>query len=737
MEAGNLYVRFGVDVSALKSGLAEAKGALSRFGSDMQSVGTTLTTAVSIPLAAAGGWAIKLAGQLEATALSFRVLTKDASAALMIQKQLNDYADKSPFSSEDVTMAGKRLVAYRFAVKDVLPYLKDAGDLAAAFADQGVKVADTAAVFGRLKSGDFGEAFERLRDFGISRELLEGKGLKFDKSGEYKGSVQQALAAVRAIIQENYGGMADALGTTLPGMLATAKDTIERFAQDIGKALVENFDVKQLIGDFTNFVNGLRESFNNLSPAAQKFALTLGALAVALPPIALAIGSVVTAMPVLAAGFAAVTGPIGLASAAVVLLAANWDTVKQKAYEALYSMGKWAGEALVKLGEKVGSQTLVNEGKAQLAKSASFRGTYLPQQSGASVVGDQSLAEDIREAKKPITNPFKAVTQGAQDAAKAAKEVTKALLEASDARIKAGLDAIKFREADNKHGITSGTDVYKMAPIRDVKYSKANNLFPDLSNAINMKALGDTLQAASDYAVEVLKQGELRQQLEQSAADLKGAFSSLFDGWNVAGMRDTVKEALASIGDMSQDMLDKLNSLTKLMPSIAGALTAGFEAIGAAMVNGKNPFEAFGKSILGSFGAMLISIGQEMLKQSAALLALAIATGGAVSPIAIRTGIAGAALVTTGGAIKAATSKRSYASGWGGAYGPTNMIFGDHAGRSVDNPEYVLRHDQVKSILNRAADNAGGGRGGFVAETVIRGADLRVLLKRAETQASN
>jgi hypothetical protein len=285
-------------------------------------------------------------------------------------------------------------------------------------------------------------------------------------------------------------------------------------------------------------------------------------------------------------------------------------------------------------------------------------------------------------------------------------DATKSLVDASNARIKAGLDAIKYRDSGTKNGVISGIDVYQMAPIRDVKISPASNIFPDFSNAIDTKVLGDKLKEASDYAIEVLKQSEL-----------KAALESLNEG-----MTSTLQQGAADV-------------------------FVGFGEILGNFALGQGGIEQIGQLLLGSFasivsqlGKMAIGIGVGMLKIKMALESLqpqaAIAAGVALVALGaiFKSGAAG-----LGGKIggSGGGAKRSYASGWGGAYGPTNMVFGDHAGRSIDNPEYVLRHDQVKSILNRAADRAGGGNGGFIAETVIRGADLRLLLKRAETLATS
>lgn len=715
MEAGKLYVKIGVDLSALRAGLAESKGMLSKWGSDMQSAGSTLTASVSAPLALAGGWAIKLAGNLEATALSFKVLTKDAAAALAIQKQLNDYADKSPFESNDVTLAGKRMVAYKFAIRDVMPYLKDAGDLAAAFADQGVKIADVAGVFGRLKSGDFGEAFARLRDFGIDRKQLEGEGLKFDKSGSYQGSVQDALTAVRKIIQTNYGGMADALGTTLPGMLATASDSISRFATEIGTEIVKAFDVKGLLADFSSFLNDTKAAFMALSPEAKKAIFIVAGLAVVLPPLMVALGTLITTiLPALAAGFAAIASPITAVGLAVGGMIFYWDTfnaIVDKTIARLYQLkgailtamgfGNAGADAFQKGGEwwkagKARDAAIAEpqrkareeaEKQAMLARNAARRSTRFGQDEGpATDYGSKSNA-DLASMES------------------AAKKAAKALIELSDARIKAGLDAIKNRDTGGHSVANVVSTLGMMAPKRDVKGNPVSKLLPDMSNAINMDALNEQFKKGAETLKESIKQAGISEALENMNAQI----SSI----------------------LQQGAVDIFSGFGEML----GAMSLGNEGAGN-----------IGMMLLSTFGGIVMQLGKMAIGIGVGMLGIKAALQSLNPVVAIGAGIA---LVAMGAVFKSATSNMGgkigggggkipkFAGGYGGAYKPTMMMFGDHPNASSNNPEYVLTQDQVKSMLNRAADNAGGGNGGFIAETRLKGSDILVAIRRAENNSIN
>lgn len=64
---------------------------------------------------------------------------------------------------------------------------------------------------------------------------------------------------------------------------------------------------------------------------------------------------------------------------------------------------------------------------------------------------------------------------------------------------------------------------------------------------------------------------------------------------------------------------------------------------------------------------------------------------------------------------------------------PMLALVGDNP-NAATNPEYILRHDQLQSIANSLG--GGGGANGYIAETMISGDNLRILLKRADVRAN-
>ncbi len=205
---------------------------------------------------------------LEQNRIAFQVLTGSAEQAKQTVQDLYEYSATTPFEFPDVSEAGRSLQVVGLNVKDTIKWV---GDLAAA--NPQATIGEVASAIARLKSGDFGEAFERLRDFGISREMLTGAGLEFDKGGSYKGSVEQALTAVQKIVQEKYGGMADAQSKTFAGMMSTLKDNVN---MTIGKVMEPVFNkLKELmpailekVGQFSDTVakSGLGAALNTILP---------------------------------------------------------------------------------------------------------------------------------------------------------------------------------------------------------------------------------------------------------------------------------------------------------------------------------------------------------------------------------------------------------------------------------------------------------------------------------------
>ena len=141
------------------------------------------------------------------------------------------------------------------------------------------------------------------------------------------------------------GQMADTQLDNMKGSLTLLKSALEGAGISIGEVLAP------AIRKVAEWITGLVDKFNNLSPTAQKVIVVIGAIAAAIGPVLVVLGTVMgaignlliylpmisTALGVVKTAFTTLTGPIGIAIAIIVglviLLVTHWDQVKAKAIE--------------------------------------------------------------------------------------------------------------------------------------------------------------------------------------------------------------------------------------------------------------------------------------------------------------------------------------------------------------------------------------------------------------------
>lgn len=245
----------------------------------------SLSTAMggAFGLATAGGltWKMLDAGSFEEQAkVSLKVMLKSKKLADEMYAQGQRFGDLTPFQTREVIGAEGTLISSRFKPAEIFKggLLRDVGDLAAVNQDIGASITDVSNVFARLKSGDFGEAFERLRELKISKQSLIEQGLKFSKSGEYQGTVDKALTAVRKIIQRDFGGLMNEQSKTWGGLWSTLESQADNVLGKIAKHEVRRgVTVLDLFKNRAKQITALIiDDEGKLTPMAQKFIANVG-----------------------------------------------------------------------------------------------------------------------------------------------------------------------------------------------------------------------------------------------------------------------------------------------------------------------------------------------------------------------------------------------------------------------------------------------------------------------------
>lgn len=301
MSLASLIVRIGADLGDYDKKLASAERKMQAFASTIQSAGTALTTAITVPLVGAGLAALKVAGDLEQNTIAFETMLGSAQKAQRHLQQLKDFAAKTPFEFSDLVVASKRLQALGFDASKVVPILTSVGNAASALGmgAEGIQRITTALGQMQAKGKVQAEEMRQLAEAGIPAWQILAKTLNTDVAGAMKLVEQRAVdagVAVPAILEgmnSKFGGLMDKQSKSLLGIWSNFKDQVTFTLQDIGTAIQPA--AKQFLTDYAMpMINGARDAaaaFSKLSPAAQGAVLKISTAAAVLPVVILTFGT--------------------------------------------------------------------------------------------------------------------------------------------------------------------------------------------------------------------------------------------------------------------------------------------------------------------------------------------------------------------------------------------------------------------------------------------------------------
>ena len=339
----------------------KAAKALDGFGTKATAAGKSLSTKVTAPIVAAGAVAFKFAADLEdAMGAANQIFGQQSQNVQKWADGLQNYYGIA--ESEALTYAntmGAMLqniggLSEAEAAKQSQMLVELAGDLTAMFG--GTTESAVQALTGALKGNT-----SMLDNYGmgVNDATIKTKALEM---GLYDGTGQMDLtakqAATLALIMEQ---TADAQGQAAresegaSGTMRGLQTELKNVSAELGQVLIPL--LTPLIAKLKEAV----EKFSQMSPEAQKTVVVIAGLAAAIGPLLLLLGgmssgvsavmaivekltpvivSATTAAGGLSGAIAFITGPIGIAIAAIaaiiaigVLLYKNWDTIKAKAGE--------------------------------------------------------------------------------------------------------------------------------------------------------------------------------------------------------------------------------------------------------------------------------------------------------------------------------------------------------------------------------------------------------------------
>lgn len=305
---------------------------IANLGSKFQVIGGAISIGVTAPMVAAGTAAFNMAADFEDALGATDQIFKEASEAT------KKWADNLPTyfgiakkeALEYSNMMGSMLVnignlTEQEASKQSAKLIELAGDLTAMYG--GTTQDAVRALTGALKGNT-----TMLDNYGMAANdaLVKAKALSMGlvKQGK-EMSLSAKQAATLALIYEQSGaaqGQAAREADGASGSMRAFRTEITNLTTELGNVLLPI--ITPIIGRLRDIAAG----FRGLSPETQKMIVYIGGAVAALGPFLVALGSVMKLAPLVGTAFATMTGPIGIAVAAVagaaVLIIKNWDSIK-------------------------------------------------------------------------------------------------------------------------------------------------------------------------------------------------------------------------------------------------------------------------------------------------------------------------------------------------------------------------------------------------------------------------
>ena len=231
-------------------------------------------SAIAVGAKKMGSAMIDQASSMEQYRNTLNIVMKDQKKAGEIFSWATQYANKTPFETGEIVDATVKLQSYGLEAQKVLPLTGDMAGAMGKSIDQAVEaVADA-------QTGEL----ERLKDFGITKDMIVAQGAK-DLAGielvNNKGQItnQRAFnAAMFSLMKERYNGAMEIQSKTFKGLMSTTsgiiKNGLAKIAgiSDTGDIVKDSafYKIKEKFASVTDYLLQMQDN-GSFDVMAEKF----------------------------------------------------------------------------------------------------------------------------------------------------------------------------------------------------------------------------------------------------------------------------------------------------------------------------------------------------------------------------------------------------------------------------------------------------------------------------------
>ena len=725
MPEQNLKVNITGDSSKLNNALSSASSKLSSFGSKMQSVGKSLTTRLTLPLAIAGGAAVKFASDFQES------MNKVDVAFGKSKKEVKDFA-KTTLKQFGIAEGSALDMAALFgdmatsmglnqsAASDMSTSLVGlAGDLAS-FKNIGIDQATTAL------AGVFTGETESLKRLGIvmTQTNLESFAMERGMNANIKTMTQAQKVALRyKFIMEATSNAQGDFGRTSGGaanQMRIFQESLKELSAKFGQVILPVFT------KLVSFANGLLQKFSELSPTTKKLIVVFAGIAAALGPVLYILGTLVTLAPAIGTALTVMMGPIGLIVAGLtaisVVIYKNWAGIKS----ALVKIGNYFIELYNNsLPIQLAVDSLIMNFKNMLAVGKFVFSTF------STII--KTFAKNFMTLFKGIgdiimgifTFDKDKIVQGFTDLADGLKNNVTSAFES----IKTDASTLGSSVVDNFNEALQQKTIAKIVVPVEMAVSGAGTSEGGVTpSGVSGGNGGVPTRPMATTATEGVSGAGIQTPIsDMIAADTERLPTVMAE--QQAVLAENRLLALQQAEVFNQRAGQIINGGLQNIASGIGA------ALGSAITGGGNLAGKLSKVILGTIGGMAMQLGKLAIGIGITLKKIQIAFKSLAPGVAIAAGIA---LVALGSLFKAGASKIGSGGGRATAFadggivsGPTMGLVGEYPG-ARQNPEVIAPLNKLQGMIGKSR---GGGNINVTGEVRVDGQDLLIAIERANETA--
>jgi tape measure domain-containing protein len=690
-----MMLKLGIDVSDLSRELGKVETAMSRFGSKMQSIGSTMTQSLTLPIIGIGTASLKAFADIEKLQNGLTAIMGSSEAAATELEKLRKVAENPGLALPEVVKASSALQSVGMSADQARETITQFGNAVArspkpdaeTFSGVTLALAQMSAV-GKVTQEDLNQLKERLPEFAdvMKNEFGTATAEGIRSMGLSSEDFIKRTVSALSELERAKGGLGNAFDNL--------KDNVTASLAELGKTINESLKVEEAFSVLSNKLNSLVQGFKMLKPEIQGFLVYFGLAVAAIGPAIFIIGKLISTYGALAGAAAQVVKALGGINNALNYLAKNPQVLLITAAIAalgaiaLYVYDNWKAFSDRFTNIWINIKNSVMSGVASVLKSID----NLQKSLGLKLFNLEGLTEYQKE-QRIVATEFKSIgdtvdslkgklaglfTTGAKTGGTGGGGGGIAPFTTGTAAATGGGGGAASNEALTRGPAMSAVS---MLPTLNLLPTSLRSVAAETDRA---KEATDSFTKAQDAA------GKAVQHTDERIENLKRAMQELNDGIKNI-IENTITDLATALGDQ-----------------LGNALAGAKFSIGALIA----PLA----DALGAFGKLAIQTGI-----TAAGIKLALKPP--INPVVAIAG--GVALLALSKLVKA---KLPALAEGGLAFAPTMAMVGDNRNARVD-PEVIAPLSKLKAMI-------GDGMGGGTLETRISGNDLIILLNRSQKNLS-